>query len=43
MRQYRSLLIAVSVGLLASAVILGQRWALETRSRTVEVVIDGAD
>lgn len=43
MQRYQSLLIAVGLGLLACIAILAQRWSLEARSRTVEIVLDGAD
>jgi hypothetical protein len=42
-QRYQSLLIAVGLGLLACLAILGQRWSLEARSRTIEIVLDGAD
>ncbi len=43
MHRHRFLLIAVLIGLLASGAILAQRYAIERRSRTVEVVLDAAD
>ncbi len=43
MRRYRSFLVAIIIGLLASGAILAQRWSLEARSRTVEVILDAAD
>lgn len=40
MRRYRLLIGIVLVGLAASLAILSTRWAVETRTRTVEVILD---
>ncbi len=43
MTRYRFLLVAIGLGILSSGVILAQRWSIEARYRTVEVILDAAD
>lgn len=41
--RYRLFLVAIVIGMVASAAILAQRWSVEARYRTVEIVLDGVD
>ncbi len=43
MQPYRLLLGVILIGVMASVAILAQRWGVEARSRTVEVILDGPD